>query len=158
MRIAVGGDHAGFPLKRHVMDVLKELGHEVTDCGSYNPEPVDFPDITKIVCEKVRSKEVDKALLVCGTGVGASIAANKIPGIRASVCHDIYSSHQCVEHDDVNVMCIGAQIIGPAPVKELIQSFLTAEFSTAPEFRRRVEKLSKMEIEYAEQLLEVNKQ
>lgn len=156
MRIAVGGDHAGFPLKGHVMEVLKELGHEVTDCGSYDPEPIDFPDITKVVCEKVLSKEADKAILVCGTGVGASIAANKIPGIRASVCHDIYSSHQCVEHDDVNVMCIGAQIIGPALVKELLESFLTAEFSTAIEFRRRVEKLSLMEVEYAKQLVEVN--
>lgn len=156
MRIAVGGDHAGFPLKGHVIEVLKELGHEVKDCGSYDPEPIDFPDITKVVCEKVRSKEADKAILVCGTGVGASIAANKIPGIRASVCHDIYSSHQCVEHDDVNVMCIGAQIIGPALVKELVESFLTAEFSTAIEFRRRVEKLSLMEVEYAKQLLEVN--
>jgi ribose 5-phosphate isomerase B len=157
VKIAVGGDHAGFPLKGYVIEVLKELGHEVTDCGSFDPNPIDFPDITKVVCEKVRSNEVEKGILVCGTGVGASIAANKIPGIRASVCHDIYSSHQCVEHDDVNVMCIGAQIIGPAPVKELIESFLTAEFSTATEFRRRVEKLSKMEIEYAELILEVNK-
>lgn len=157
MKIAVGGDHAGFPLKGHVIEVLKELGHEVTDCGSYTPEPVDFPDITKIVCEKVLAQEADKAILVCGTGVGASIAANKIPGIRSSVCHDIYSSHQCVEHDDVNVMCIGAQIIGPALVKELVESFLTAEFSTETEFRRRVEKLSIMEVEYAKQLVEVNK-
>ncbi|WML57831.1 ribose 5-phosphate isomerase B [Neobacillus sp. PS2-9] len=157
MKIAIGGDHAGFPLKGHVIDVLKELGHEVTNCGSFDPNPVDFPDITKVVCEKVRSGEVEKAILVCGTGVGASIAANKIPGIRASVCHDIYSAHQCVEHDDVNVMCIGAQIIGPALVKELVHSFLTAEFSTAEEFRRRVEKLSLMEKEYANQLVEVKK-
>lgn len=157
MKVAVGGDHAGFPLKGHVIDILKELGHEVTNCGSFDPNPVDFPDITKVVCEKVRNREVEKAILVCGTGVGASIAANKIPGIRASVCHDIYSAHQCVEHDDVNVMCIGAQIIGPALVKELIHSFLTAEFSTAEEFRRRVEKLSEMEKEYAKQLVEVNK-
>jgi ribose 5-phosphate isomerase B len=157
MKIAIGGDHAGFPLKGHVIDVVKELGHEVTNCGSFDPNPVDFPDITKVVCEKVRSGEVDKAILVCGTGVGASIAANKIPGIRASVCHDIYSAHQCVEHDDVNVMCLGAQIIGPALVKELVDSFLTAEFSTAEEFRRRVEKLSLMEKEYANQLVEVNK-
>jgi ribose 5-phosphate isomerase B len=157
MKIAVGGDHAGFPLKGYVIEVLKELGHEVTDCGSYDPNPIDFPDITKVVCEKVRRNEVAKGILVCGTGVGASIAANKIPGIRASVCHDIYSSHQCVEHDDVNVMCIGAQIIGPALVKELVDSFLTAEFSTAEEFRRRVEKLAIMEKEYAKELIEVNK-
>jgi ribose 5-phosphate isomerase B len=157
MKIAVGGDHAGFPLKGHVINVLRELGHEVTDYGSYDPEPIDFPDITKVVCEKVLLKEADKAILVCGTGVGASIAANKIPGIRASVCHDIYSSHQCVEHDDVNVMCIGAQIIGSALVKELLESFLKAEFSTSIEFRRRVEKLTLMEVEYAKHLLEVNK-
>jgi ribose 5-phosphate isomerase B len=152
MKIAIGGDHAGYSLKEKVIEFLKELGHDVVHCGSFDPNPVDFPDITKLVCEKVLKGEVQKAILVCGTGVGASIAANKIPGIRASVCHDIYSAHQCVEHDNVNVMCVGAQIIGDALMKDLVRSFLSAQFSTAAEFRRRVEKLSLMELEYAQQL------
>lgn len=149
MKIAVGGDHAGFPLKETVVNALKALGHEVTDHGSYDSNPVDFPDITRTVCASVLSGEAERAIMVCGTGVGACIAANKIPGIRASVCHDIYSAHQCVEHDDVNVMCVGAQIIGPVIVVELLESFLKAEFSTAEEFRRRVEKLHEMERQFA---------
>jgi ribose 5-phosphate isomerase B len=150
MRIAVGGDHAGFPLKGTVVSALKAMGHEVTDYGTYDSNPVDFPDITRTVCEAVVSGEVERAIMVCGTGVGACIAANKIPGIRASVCHDIYSAHQCVEHDDVNVMCVGAQIIGPVLVVELLESFLKAKFSTEEEFRRRVEKLNEMERQYAQ--------
>jgi ribose 5-phosphate isomerase B len=149
MKIAVGGDHAGFPLKETIVNALKSMGHEVTDYGSYDSTPVDFPDITKTVCNAVLSGQAVRAIMVCGTGVGACIAANKIPGIRASVCHDIYSSHQCVEHDDVNVMCVGAQIVGPVIVVELLESYLKAEFSTEEEFRRRVEKLNEMEREYA---------
>ncbi|MCR8634797.1 RpiB/LacA/LacB family sugar-phosphate isomerase [Paenibacillus radicis (ex Xue et al. 2023)] len=145
MRIAVGGDHAGFPLKGTVIAALEKMGHEVIDFGSYDDSPVDFPDITRTVSAAVLSGQVERAVMVCGTGVGACIAANKIPGIRASVCHDIYSAHQCVEHDDVNVMCVGAQIIGPVLVVELLESFLKAEFSTEEEFRRRVEKLHEME-------------
>lgn len=151
MRIAVGGDHAGFPLKGTVISALQSMGHEVTDFGSYDSQPVDFPDITRKVCVAVLSGEAQRAVMVCGTGVGACIAANKIPGIRASVCHDIYSAHQCVEHDDVNVMCVGAQIIGPVLVVELLERFIKAEFSTAEEFRRRVEKLHEMEREHAAQ-------
>jgi ribose 5-phosphate isomerase B len=149
MRIAVGGDHAGFPLKATVVNALEKMGHEVTDYGSYNSNPVDFPDITRTVSAAVLSGKAERAIMVCGTGVGACIAANKIPGIRASVCHDIYSAHQCVEHDDVNIMCVGAQIIGPVLVVELLESFLKAEFSTEIEFRRRVEKLNEMERQYA---------
>ncbi|MFD0682250.1 MULTISPECIES: RpiB/LacA/LacB family sugar-phosphate isomerase [unclassified Paenibacillus] len=145
MRIAVGGDHAGFPLKGTVIAALEKMGHEVIDFGSYDDSPVDFPDITRTVSAAVLSGQVERAVMVCGTGVGACIAANKIPGIRASVCHDIYTAHQCVEHDDVNVMCVGAQIIGPVLVVELLESFLKAEFSTEEEFRRRVEKLHEME-------------
>lgn len=145
MRIAVGGDHAGFPLKETVINALKGLGHEVTDYGSFDSNPVDFPDITRTVCGAVLSGDAERAVMVCGTGVGACIAANKIPGIRASVCHDIYSAHQCVEHDDVNVMCVGAQIIGPVLVTELLEAYMKAEFSTEEEFRRRVRKLHEME-------------
>ncbi|QHA93084.1 ribose 5-phosphate isomerase B [Bacillus sp. N1-1] len=153
MKISVGGDHAGFPLKGKVVSVIKGLGHEVVDYGCFDETPIDFPDITQTVCESVLDGKADRALLVCGTGVGASIAANKIPGIRASVCHDIYSAHQCVEHDDVNVMCVGAQIVGHKIVEELIESFLNATFSTSEEFRRRVKKLSEMEVMYSQKLL-----
>ncbi|TJY42898.1 ribose 5-phosphate isomerase B [Cohnella pontilimi] len=149
MKIAVGGDHAGFPLKGTVVNVLISLGHEVTDYGTHDTNPIDFPDITRTVCNAVLSGNADRAILVCGTGVGASIAANKIPGIRAAVCHDVYSAHQSVEHDDVNVMCVGAQIVGPWLVVDLIESYLKAEFSTDEEFRRRVEKLHAMEREFA---------
>jgi ribose 5-phosphate isomerase B len=145
MKIVIGGDHAGFPLKGTVVKGVEALGHEVIDVGSYNPDPVDFPDIAKKLCDMILSGQADKGIMVCGTGVGASIAANKVPGIRASVCHDIYTSHQCVEHDDVNVICMGAQIIGPVIALELIESFLKAEFSTEEEFRRRVRKLHEMD-------------
>ncbi|WP_123042549.1 ribose 5-phosphate isomerase B [Cohnella candidum] len=149
MKIAVGGDHAGFPLKAAVVDALKAKGHEVTDYGTFDLNPIDFPDITKTVCEAVLSGKAERAILVCGTGVGACIAANKIPGIRAAVCHDVHSAHQSVEHDDVNVMCVGAQIIGPWLMVDLIDSYLNADFSTDEDFRRRVRKLQAMEGEYA---------
>lgn len=145
MNIAVGSDHAGFPLKPAVLQALKQMEHNVTDHGSYDPYPVDFPDIAKKICEDILSGEAERGIMICGTGVGAAIACNKMPGIRASVCHDIYSAHQCVEHDDVKVMCIGAQIIGPSVAIELIEKFLQAEFSTSEEFRRRVAKLEVMD-------------
>lgn len=145
MKIAFGSDHAGFPLKGTLMKGVRAMGHEVTDYGSYDPEPVDFPDITKLVANAVLNGDAEKGILVCGTGVGACIAANKISGIRASVCHDIYTAHQCVEHDDVNVMCLGAQVIGHSVAIELIEAFLSAQFSTAEEFRRRVDKLHEMD-------------
>lgn len=143
--IALGNDHAGFPLKGHVEKILNSLGVPIIDHGSFDEQPVDFPDIAKLVCQSVLEGKANRGIMVCGTGVGASIAANKIPGIRASVCHDIYSARQCVEHDDVNVMCIGAQIIGPTLAKEYIEAFLKAEFSTEEHFRRRVAKLAEME-------------
>jgi len=152
VRIAIGGDHAGFPLKAPVIAALQRWGHDVTDYGAYTPEPVDFPDVAQKVCDAVRKGDADRALMVCGTGVGACIAANKIPGIRAALCHDIYSAHQCVEHDDVNVMCLGAQIVGQTLAIELIQSFLKAEFSTEEHFRRRVRKLHEMERRFAEEM------
>ena len=152
MKIAIGGDHAGFPLKAPVVEALQGWGHVVTDFGSYTPEPVDFPDIAQKVCDAVRQGRADRGLMVCGTGVGASIAANKIPGIRAALCHDVYSAHQCVEHDDVNVMCLGAQIVGDRLALDLIEAFLKAEFSTEEHFRRRVRKLHDMEKRFAEEM------
>lgn len=145
MKIAIGGDHAGYSLKPFLADWLKGLGHDVMDHGSFDEAPVDFPDIATAICKSLLSGEVGRAIMVCGTGVGAAIACNKVSGIRAAVCHDIYSARQCVEHDNVNVMCLGAQIVGSTIAQEMITAFLNAEFSTAPEFRRRVEKLGLMD-------------
>ncbi|TKT78121.1 ribose 5-phosphate isomerase B [Aquamicrobium sp. LC103] len=146
MKIVIGSDHAGFPMKAGILAFLKESGHEVDDVGSFDPDPVDFPDIARLVCNKVRSGEADRGLLICGTGVGASIAANKIRGIRAAVCHDVHSAHQSVEHDDVNVMCIGAQIVGSWLARDLVESYLAANFDRDDaDFVRRVEKLADLE-------------
>jgi ribose 5-phosphate isomerase B len=147
MRIVIGSDHAGFPLKATIVAFVKSLGHEVQDVGSHDPNPVDFPDIARAVTGAIVGGKADRGLMVCGTGVGASIAANKVKGIRAAVCHDIHSAHQSVEHDDVNVMCIGAQIVGPWLAKDLVSAYLAAEFSTDEDFRRRVQKLADMDRE-----------
>ena len=147
MKLAIGGDHAGFPLKGPVIEFLRGQGHEVADFGTHSPTPVDFPDIARLVCDAVVSGAAERGILVCGTGVGACIAANKIPGIRAALCHDTYSAHQCVEHDDVNVLCVGAWIVGIRVVEEVLRAFLAAEFSTEEEFRRRVRKLTALEQE-----------
>jgi ribose 5-phosphate isomerase B len=145
MRLVVGSDHAGFPLKGELLVYLHGLGHEVDDVGSFDPNPVDFPDIARKVAAAIVSGKVERGLMVCGTGVGAAIGANKMKGIRAAVCHDVHSAHQCVEHDDVNVMCIGAQIVGAWLAKDLIAAYLAAQFSTEEEFRRRVAKLAEMD-------------
>ena len=145
MQLAVGGDHAGFALKGPLIDFLRAAGHTVHDFGSHTPEPVDFPDIAQAVCTAVRQGTAERGIMVCGTGVGACIAANKIPGIRAAVCHDTYSAHQCVEHDDVNVLCVGAQIVGLNLVEDILSVFLSATFSTEEHFRRRVAKLADLE-------------
>ena len=152
MRIAIGGDHAGFPMKGPVVDLLRSWGHEVADHGTNSTEPVDFPDIARFVCGDVKSGRADRGIMVCGTGVGAAIAANKIPGIRASLSHDTYSAHQGVEHDDVNVICLGAQIVGLNLVEEILRAFLDARFSNEEQFRRRVEKLNELERDAALEL------
>ncbi|RVL64508.1 ribose 5-phosphate isomerase B [Sinorhizobium meliloti] len=145
MRIVIGSDHAGFHLKTTIIDHVTSLGHEVYDAGSYDANPVDFPDIAKAVTSSIIDGKADRGLMVCGTGVGASIAANKVKGIRAAVCHDVHSAHQSVEHDDVNVMCIGAQIVGAWLARDLVAAYLAAEFSTDEDFRRRVRKLAEMD-------------
>lgn len=146
MKIVIGSDHCGYPMKHAVRSVVESLGFEVVDCGCHSEAPVDFPDIARLVCRTaLEDDQVFRSIMVCGTGVGAAIAANKIPGIRAAVCHDTYSAHQSVEHDDVNVLCIGAQIIGPWLAKDIITAFLTASFSTEEHFQRRVRKLNEMD-------------
>jgi ribose 5-phosphate isomerase B len=152
MRLAVGGDHAGYPLKGPVIETLCAAGQIVEDFGTHSPDPVDFPDIAQAVCDAVRQGRADRGILVCGTGVGAAIAANKLPGIRAAVCHDTYSAHQCVEHDDVNVLCVGAWIIGIRVAEEILRAYLAAEFSADPDVRRRVAKLSEIERRAAREL------
>ena len=146
MRLAVGGDHAGFPLKQPLIDALRAWGHDVEDLGTHSTDPVDFPDITRAVCARVTEGTAERAILVCGTGVGACIAANKLRGIRAALCHDVYSAHQCVEHDDVNVLCLGAQIVGHSLALDLLRIFLDARFREDPLFRRRFEKHTDLEL------------
>ena len=145
MKIVVGSDHAGFPMKAELLAFLRQRGHEVADVGSYDPAPVDFPDIARKVAAAIVSGQAERGLMVCGTGVGAAIGANKMKGIRAAVCHDVHSAHQSVEHDDVNVMCIGAQIVGAWLAKDLVAAYLDAKFSTDEDYRRRVAKLAEMD-------------
>jgi ribose 5-phosphate isomerase B len=135
-------------LKERVVTTLRSWGHDVTDIGTYDTEPVDFPDIAEALCSIVREGQAERGIMVCGTGVGAAIAANKFPGIRAALCHDVYSAHQCVEHDDVNVFCLGAWIVGEKLAYDLLQAYLAAEHSTDEDFRRRVAKLAAMEQRY----------
>ncbi len=145
MRVALSNDHAGFPLKSHVADVIRSLGHEVVDVGTGDDAPVDFPVMTRRVTDLVTSGTVERGVLVCGTGVGAAIAANKVNGIRAAVIHDTYVARQGVEHDDVNVGCLGAWIVGSKIVSDVLESFLSAEFSSDLDFRRRVAQLRQLE-------------
>lgn len=145
MRIALSNDHAGYRLKPFVKELLEHLGHDVVDVGTQNDSPVDFPLMTQRVTGLVVQGAVDRGVLVCGTGVGAAIAANKVPGIRAAVIHDTFVARQGVEHDDVNVACLGAWIIGERIAEDVITAFLAATFSSDPDFRRRVSQLADME-------------
>lgn len=156
MIIAMGTDHSGFHLKMELIEYVKSLGIGIIDHGGYTPDRIDFPDIARLVCESIRKGEADRGLMLCGTGIGACIAANKIPGIRAALCHDVHSAHQSVEHDDVNVMCLGGKIVGSWLAKDLIASFLKAEFSKDEYFRQRITKLNQLEYEYAKELVERN--
>lgn len=145
MRVALGADHAGFSLKGPVLAALREDGHDVIDVGSYDGGEVDFPDIARAACAPVVAGEAERAILVCGTGIGASMAANKIAGIRAALANDHYSAHQAVEHDDANVLCVGAQIVGEWVALEIVRSFMAARWDKREEFVRRVAKLADME-------------
>jgi ribose 5-phosphate isomerase B len=145
MRIAVAVDHAGFPLKDEVVRVVEDAGHDVIDLGAYSTEPVDYPDFALKLGRTILEGKAERGILVCGSGIGACIAANKIKGIYAGLCHDVYTAHQGVEHDDMNVLCLGARVIGPALVPDLVQAFLGAEFSTAERHHRRVAKVHSLE-------------
>ncbi|HYV32402.1 MAG TPA: ribose 5-phosphate isomerase B, partial [Candidatus Binatia bacterium] len=141
MRLAVGADHAGFSLKQALVTYLKEVGYEVQDVGALRPDPNDdYPDFAQAVAEAIVNGQTERGVLICGSGVGASVAANKIPGIRAGLCHDTYSAHQGVEHDDMNVLVIGARVVGTALAEELVHAFLNATFTGEERHRRRVEK------------------
>jgi len=145
MRIVIGSDHAGFHLKGPLARVLTEWGHTVEDIGGYTAAEVDFPDIAAVLCDAVKTGRAERGVMVCGTGIGACIAANKVPGIRAALAHDVHSAHQCVEHDHANVLCLGAQIVGEWLAIDLLRAYMTAVPSQEAHFLRRVEKLAAME-------------
>ena len=145
MNLVIGADHAGFPAKRAVFDRLCGAGHSVDDIGTMSEDPVDFPDITVHLCERILQRKAERGILICGTGIGACMAANKVKGIRAALAHDIYSAHQCVEHDNANVLCLGALVVGGALMQELIDAFLLATWDPAEQFHRRVAKLAVLE-------------
>lgn len=150
MKLVIASDHAGFTLKEEVRAYLSKAGHEVLDLGAYRVEPQDdYPDFAERVGEAIRAGEAPRGILICGSGVGVSIAANKIPGIRAGMCHDTYSAHQGVEHDDMNVLVIGARIVASALAYELIDAFLRAKFiSNEERFTRRFKKVLAIEARY----------
>jgi len=145
MIIAIGADHGGFHLKQTVVVLLKELGHTALDVGAYTDDPSDYPDFAMAVAELILRKKAKRGILICGSGVGACVAANKFPGVRASVCHDTFSARQGVEDDDMNLLCLGARVIGPKLADEVIKTFLSAKFSNAPRHRRRLLKVRAIE-------------
>jgi RpiB/LacA/LacB family sugar-phosphate isomerase len=145
MKIAIGADHAGFPLKQAVIKLVAAAGHTVLDLGTFDAQPVDYPDYALAVGRAIQEGRADRGILLCGSGVGVSVAANKLRGIRAGVCHDTYSAHQAVEHDNLNVLCLGSRIIGPALAEEIIRAFLNARFSDAERHIRRVGKIAALE-------------
>ena len=145
MRIAVGGDHAGFAMKKEVAALCAEWGHSVEDVGAFDAAPSDYPDFARVVAHAVTSGACERGILVCGSGVGASVAANKVPGVRAALCHDTFSARQGVEDDDMNVLCLGARIIGPSLAQEVVRAFLGASFSGALRHVRRVGKIKAIE-------------
>jgi ribose 5-phosphate isomerase B len=148
MRIVIGADHAGFDLKQIIGEDLRRWGHEVIDKGTDSTAPVDYPDFAEAVGRAVLDGTADRGVLICGSGVGASVSANKLPGIRAGLCHDTYSARQGVEHDDMNVLVLGARIIGVELARELVRNFLLAKFTAEERHRRRVEKIRDLERRY----------
>jgi RpiB/LacA/LacB family sugar-phosphate isomerase len=148
MRVAIASDHAGFDLKEGIATVIRDLGHEVADLGTHSTEPVDYPDYAEAIGRSLIEGQSDRGVLICGSGVGASVAANKIPGVRAGLCHDEYSAHQGVEHDNMNVLVLGARVIGVALARELVVRFLGAVFSGEERHVRRLNKVHSIEQRY----------
>ncbi|GAC1617660.1 MAG: ribose 5-phosphate isomerase B [Candidatus Acidiferrum sp.] len=149
MKIVIGSDHAGFELKNAMGDLLRSLGHSVLDVGAFNENPSDYPDFAEAVGRALLEGKGERGLLVCGSGVGVSVAANKIPGIRAGMCHDTYSAHQGVEHDDINVLVLGSRIVGEKLAEDLVKSFLGAKFTGEERHLRRLNKVKAIEARYA---------
>jgi ribose 5-phosphate isomerase B len=146
MRIAVAFDHRGVKLRERILEAVQILGHEIVDLGADTPEPrIDYPDKAREVGEAIRSGDAERAILVCGSGVGASVAASKIRGIRAAICHDAYSAHQGVEHDDMNVLCLGSEVVGAELAADLVRTFLRAEFDGAERYVKRLQKIEAIE-------------
>ena len=146
MRVAVGADHAGLDLKRELTDWLGQQGHQVQDLGAHAYDPADdYPDFARPVAEAVAQGEAERGIIVCGSGVGASVTANKVRGVRAAMCHDTYSAHQGVEHDDMNVLCLGSRVVGPALAEELVAAFMQARFTSEERHIRRLNKVLAIE-------------
>ena len=145
MRIVLSADHAGYLLKNELAAKLAQQGHDVIDLGTHSAAPVDYPDTAEAVAGTLRDGQADRGIIVCGSGAGVSIAANKFPGIRAAVCHDTYTAHQAVEHDDMNVLCLGARVVGPALAWDLVSAFLGAVFSREDRHQRRLNKILEFE-------------
>jgi ribose 5-phosphate isomerase B len=145
MKIAIGGDHAGFELKELLAMHLTALGHSLLDMGTNSAESVDYPDFAKAVAEAVQKGEAERGIVVCGSGVGACVVVNKIRGVRGAICHDTYSAHQGVEHDDMNVLCLGGRIIGPNLAYELVDAFVRAKFTNEERHVRRLNKVKELE-------------
>jgi ribose 5-phosphate isomerase B len=152
MRIACAFDHAGFPFRELTLATVRDEGHEAVDLGTDSTAPVDYPDTALDVARALRSGEADRGLLICGSGAGVAIAACKVPGVRAATAHDTYTAHQAVEHDDVNALCLGARVVGPAYAEEIIRAFLRAEFSGEDRHVRRLAKILAIEREFAEEV------
>ncbi len=149
MRIAIAGDHAGFELKRLLVSRLRDEGYDIMDLGAHDAKPSDYPDFARLLGKALNGGEALKGILVCGSGIGASVAANKIKGIRAGICHDCYSAHQGVEHDDMNVLCLGSRVIGSALALDIARAFLRARFSGEERHQRRIGKIRDIEDEQA---------
>jgi ribose 5-phosphate isomerase B len=148
MIIAIGADHGGFHLKTIVVDFLKILGHDVNDVGTYSDEPVDYPDYARAVSKEILLKKAERGILICGSGVGSCVAANKFPGIRAAICHDTFSAHQGVEDDNINILCLGARVVGHELAKEIVRVWLSSSFSGAERHIRRLAKIDEIEKEF----------
>lgn len=149
MKLVIGSDHAGFQLKVSIGDLLRSLGHEVLDVGAFNENPSDYPDFAEAVGRAVVDKKAERGVLICGSGVGASVAANKIPGVRAGMCHDTYSAHQGVEHDDINILVLGSRVVGVMLAQDLVKAFLGAKFTNEERHVRRLAKVKAIEAKYA---------